>query len=107
MIEKLTKALEEQDFSTFAGCFAPEGRYIDYCPSTFGQNNLFLYGRDCIEMVIRNRFALGTFSIFDPIAEDDKNANYYSSYEGLYTATRLTIEKVQDGKILLAVARPK
>ena len=107
MISKLTKALENRSFADFASMFATDGKFVDYCPSLFGQTNLHLYGRDCIEMVIRNRFALDKFSIFDPIVENENNANYYASYEGLYTAVRLTVELAKDRKVLLAVARPK
>lgn len=106
MIKALTTALLEKQFLQAAELFDEDGVYIDYCPMLVGGKNWFLYGKGHIEMFLRNRLGFGSFSIFDPIAEDETNANYYACYDGVYVPVRMSIE-LRDGKITRAVVRPK
>lgn len=106
MINKIAEALQNGDFMALAGCFAEDGKYFDYCPATVGKRNIIAYGRDGVEMLLRNRFAFKTFSVFDPVVTEDGGLDFYGYYEGIYVHAKLEIETAPDGLVRRLAVHP-
>lgn len=107
MIEKALRALESRDYKALAACFSEDSRYFDYCPSTNGKENYFVYGSAGIEMFFRNRFTFDLLTVSDPVIETDRKANFFGAYEGPYLFARFEIEEVDAaGRIKKAVVHP-
>ena len=107
MIEKLLETMKAKDYKAMAELFDINGSYTDYCPMHLGLTNFDIKGKGGIEMLMRNRFGLGGYEIFDPIVLDEKTGNFFGCYEGMYISCVLTIESVRDGRINRAVVRPR
>jgi ketosteroid isomerase-like protein len=103
MIEKVMNALTEKDAGALAECFSEDCRYFDYCPSSNGEQNYFIYGRACIEMFFQNRFTFDYFEAGDPVIEDGNTASYFGAYCGPYVYARLRIEEYDDAGLIRKV----
>ena len=100
LLEKAINALKDQDYKTFAACFSEDGRYFDYCPSSNGYDNWFLYGKEAIEMFFRNRFAYDYLIVSDPVLEGESKASFFGAYDGPYLFAMLEIAEISDDGLI-------
>ncbi len=107
MIEKYIETILSNDYKALAKCFAPDCRYLDYCPQTIGKANYHLYGQKGVEMFFHNKMTFHTLSITDYVIEDERHANFFVSNRGYYIYARVTIEKFSpEGLIEILTVRP-
>jgi hypothetical protein len=107
LIDRAVTALKNQDYSAFAACFSEDGKYYDYCPSSNGGDNWFVYGREAIEMFFRNRFVHDHLIVSDPVPESERRASFFGAYDGPYLFSMFEIAETDEhGLIQKAVVHP-
>ena len=107
MINKVMSALAEKNIELLISCFTENCMYFDYCPSQNGEENFFIYGNTCLEMLLRSKLSSGEIVVSDPIVESENCANFFGAYKGPYIFARLEIEEYDSsGFIKKAVVHP-
>ena len=106
MIKKLLEALEANDETALAACFAPDGQLFDYCPCVNGGTAHIIYGREGIEMLYRGLFALKRLTVAEAEPESDNEGTFFGAYDGPYVFARVTIKDSEGGLIKKAVIVP-
>lgn len=82
VIDDFKKALENKDYKLLAECFANRSRLFDYCPSTAGLNNFYIYGSKAIDMFYHNKFVLGGLEYYDVQVRSETVIDFYGKYSG-------------------------
>lgn len=108
IIADFVRAMENKDHRALSQCFSDHCRLIDYCPSSIGKENSFIYGPRAVDMFYHNRFVLRSLSIHDPIIVDERTVNYYANYGGPLVHVMATIDSYdpKTGLIKDMVIRP-
>jgi hypothetical protein len=107
MLKNILDAFISKNSEELASFFSEDCVYFDYCPSSVGRQNYYLYGRDGLEMFFRNRFASGQFEIGSPKVEGPDTASFFGAYYGPYVFARIRIEEFgDDGLVRKAVVHP-
>lgn len=100
MISKIVTALEAGDNKALASCFAEKCRLIDYCPQSAGQYNYYIYGREAVDMFYLNKFTYGIISVIDPVVINDRTANFFISYGGIYRYASAEIKEYEENGLV-------
>lgn len=82
VINDFVNAMQNKDTKALSECFSEWCRLFDYCPSLVGRENSFTYGKHAIDMLYRNQFVLGGYTMRDPQIIDDRTVNFYADYGG-------------------------
>ncbi len=108
IIADFVRAMENQDHRALSRCFSDACRLIDYCPSSIGKENSFIYGPRAVDMFYHNRFVLDRLAIHDPFIVDERTVNYYANYGGplVHVVANIDAYDPQTGLIKEMVIRP-
>ncbi len=107
MISKITSALCDKNYRALSACFSKDGVYIDYCPALVGKECYYAYGRETVEMFIRNRFVHEGLEFGSVKIESETKATFFVSYGAPYMYAVAEVEEVDaEGLVLKFVVRP-
>ena len=108
IIADFIKAMTNKDYRALSQCFSDNCRLFDYCPSSIGKDNSFIYGPRAVDMFYHNRFVLHSLTIHDPMIVDERTVNYYANYGGPLVHVVANIESYdpKTGLIKEMVIRP-
>lgn len=104
--------MQNKDYKAVSELFDDNGSYNDYCPGmSQKQSEYHIFGREAIEMFLRNKFAFYQYGIQSPVVISDNEAVFISNLGGYFIKSVAKIEEFDpdgvDGKIKKLVVRPR
>ena len=111
-IENYIQAMLDKDYVGLSQLFDDNGSYHDYCPAVSqNQHEYHIFGREAIEMFMRNKFAFYQYGIQSPTIISDNEATFISNLGGYYIKAVAKIEELDgpgpEGRIVRLVVRPR
>ena len=91
-IEKFVDAMVSRDHVALAACFGRQSRFIDYCPSMTGRQDIHLYGANAIEMYFHNKFMFRGFAMKNPEIINENTVNFFADYNGIVVQAKAYID---------------
>ena len=111
-IEKYIEVMLNKDYKGVSDLFNDNGSYNDYCPAiSQKQSEYHIFGREAIEMFLRNKFAFYQYGIQSARIISDSEATFISNLGRYYIKAVAKIEEFDadgaEGKIFKLVVRPR
>ena len=111
-IERYIETMLDKDYEGLSRLFDDNGSYHDYCPAVSqNQHEYHIFGREAIEMFMRNKFAFYQYGIQAPTIVSDDEATFISNLGGYYIKAVAKIEERcgegDEDLIVRLVVRPR
>ena len=91
-IEKFVDAMTSRDYVALAACFDRFSRFIDYCPSMTGRQDVHLYCANASEMYFHNKFMFRGFAMKSPEIIDANTVKFFADSNGIVVQAKADID---------------